>query len=241
MTTVSGSIRALTDMTMTFFPEHVLHSRPDLTLSLQRLVEDFLMRSIPYEAVYHTIKGLVGITHPLKQLSAILGTGPTPIPFPDGPRPGCGRQKARPWTPYEDQRLLCGIYKFGIENWTVISRFVGNGRSRSQCSQRWYRGLDPTISKFPWSLTEEQTLLGLVSRLGDRSWTRIASKMGNRSDVQCRYKYKQLQKDRVGDTPPAPISGEHNTAKRERLPSVATLIDAGEWRTRRMTGIRLLV
>ena len=199
---------------MTFFPEHGLHSRPDLATSLQRLIEDFLMRSISYEMAYHTIKGLVGVTYPLERLSAILGTGRTPIPFPDVSRPDCGRQKARPWTPYEDQRLLCGIYKFGIENWTAISRFVGNGRSRSQCSQRLYRGLDPTISKFPWSLSEKQTLLALVSRFGDRSWTRIASKMGNRSDVQCRYKYKQLQKERPGEPPLLKRDNRHRGARR---------------------------
>jgi hypothetical protein len=101
----------------------------------------------------------------------------------------------RPWTAYEDQRLLAGIHRFGLEEWEVVSRFVGNGRTKAQCSQRWSRGLDPKICKRTWSRDDDDRLIGLVALYGEKSWTRVASELGNRCDVQCRYRYKQLQKD----------------------------------------------
>ena len=105
--------------------------------------------------------------------------------------------------------------KHGIENWTSISRFVGNGRTRSQCSQRWMRGLDPKISKTQWSQQEEELLIHLISVHGNKAWTTISSQMRNRSDVQCRYKYKQLLKEkriRPGAIPALSPGTPHSTS-----------------------------
>jgi hypothetical protein len=189
------SIKALVDITMTFFPECAINSRPDLLASLQNVVEKYLLWSNPYEMARDIVQSLLGISQPIEQLRVILDTG---------------RHKTRQWSPYEDRRLLCGIYRHGIENWTAISQFVGNARTRSQCSQRWYRGLDPTLSKFPWSKKEEDRLIALITQLGLRSWTAIAARMGNRSDVQCRSKYKQLQKERakIGEVIAPPCTGQ---------------------------------
>lgn len=105
------------------------------------------------------------------------------------------RKKTRPWMPEEDKRLYSGILKYGVENWTLVSNFVGNGRNRAQCSQRYSRGLNPRLSKSTWTHEENLKLIGLVQRYGDKSWTRVAQQMGTRSDVQCRYHYAHLQKD----------------------------------------------
>ena len=63
-----------------------------------------------------------------------------------------------------------------------------------QCSQRWIRVLDPHISKEQWSSEEETKLLELVGYYGTKAWFKISQIFGNRSDVQCRYKYMQLSK-----------------------------------------------
>jgi hypothetical protein len=197
---MNSSIRALLDIGMTFFPERALNSMPNVVASLQSTVEQFLTHKLSYEGAVQIVEQLVGTSQPIERLKVILDTSLEPIPVPQELLDRSGRivrHKTRSWSTYEDQRLLGGIYKYGIENWTAISKFVGNGRTRSQCSQRWYRGLDPTICKDQWLKEEEDKLIELVSVRGDRSWTQIASKMGNRSDVQCRYKYKQLQKERA--------------------------------------------
>jgi hypothetical protein len=102
--------------------------------------------------------------------------------------------KTRPWTPYEDQRLLAGIHRFGLQDWPAVSLFVGNDRTKAQCSQRWGRGLDPKISKDQWTSEQDQQLLELVALHGEGNWMKISTELGTRCDVQCRYRYKQLQK-----------------------------------------------
>jgi hypothetical protein len=101
----------------------------------------------------------------------------------------------RSWTSAEDLRLLSGILRFGIEDWSQIAAFVGSGRSKSQCHQRWTRGLDPRIIKATWTPQQDELLLMLVALYGQKGWTRISIGLGNRCDVQCRYRYNVLKKD----------------------------------------------
>ena len=105
------------------------------------------------------------------------------------------RKKTRGWTVIEDNRLIMAVNEYSIVNLGAVAAFVGSGRSRSQCSQRWIRVLDPKLSKMPWKSEEDEMLLSLCKTLGTKSWMKIATKMGKRSDVQCRYRYTQLTKD----------------------------------------------
>lgn len=112
-------------------------------------------------------------------------------------------RKCRMWTPNEDILLLAAIHKYGLGDWKSISKFVGGDRSRSQCSQRWGRALDPRITKMPWSSEEEEKLCNLVDELGEHSWAQVAKRLGTRSDVQCRYRFYQIEKKKVSQTKPA--------------------------------------
>jgi hypothetical protein len=151
----------------------------------------------PSDAVSSSFRSAFGTDQPVQKILAILQMSPEPIPC--GARPPAEnsngqRQKARTWTEYEDQRLISGIHKYGLDNWHQVCEFVGNGRTRSQCAQRWNRGLNPQIIKGPWSAQDEDELIALVAKHGEKSWKKIANQFGNRSDVQCRYHYQQLQK-----------------------------------------------
>lgn len=129
---------------------------------------------------------------------------------------GKSRKKTRSWTEDEDQRLLMGVHLHGLENWTLVAQFVGNNRTRSMCSQRWIRVLDPKISKNHWTEEEDQQLLQLIQLYGEKSWMKISSKLGNRSDVQCRYHYRQLQRESkdTSDSSPSPTSSaQYNVHK----------------------------
>jgi len=107
------------------------------------------------------------------------------------------RKRAKLWNADEDKRLLAAIHKHSLNDWISVSRFVGNGRNRSQCSQRWFRCLDPRIEKSKWTSSEDQKLRDLVKLYGDHSWAKVASKMGSRSDVQCRYRWFRFLSDTV--------------------------------------------
>lgn len=102
------------------------------------------------------------------------------------------RMKKRSWSSGEDQTLLVLVIRCGENNWPYIAGIMD--RTKAECSQRWSRVLNPRISKTAWTAVEDAKLMGLVGQHGDKAWSIIASGMGNRTDVQCRYHYKFLQK-----------------------------------------------
>lgn len=99
------------------------------------------------------------------------------------------RQRGSPWSAEEDERLLAGIYHFGLSDWHRVSQFVGNRRTRAQCGQRWLRCLDPNMKKEKWTTEEDAQLIRLVETYGEHAWAKIAKDLGSRTDVQCRYRY----------------------------------------------------
>jgi hypothetical protein len=152
----------------------------------------------------------------IDRLQDILSVPEEPLPDVAPPSPAIssvgGRQKSRAWTNEEDLRLLAGIRRFGpasSSNWSSVASFVGSGRTRSQCSQRWIRVLDPRISRDVWRPEEERRVMALVALYGEKAWMKIASEMGNRSDVQCRYHYIQAKRSRglprADRPPPLPV------------------------------------
>jgi hypothetical protein len=161
---------------------------------------DFLNRGAGRDGLSALLFRTIGGIQPLERIEAILATLELPIPEADESTTYVAsdgvtqRRKTRPWTHKEDMRLLAGIHKEGMDNWVGVANFVGNGRTRAQCAQRWFRGLDPRICKDQWTSEEEEKLFKLLQDHGLKGWTAIASEMGNRSDVQCRYHYLQMKR-----------------------------------------------
>ena len=103
------------------------------------------------------------------------------------------------WTLQEDNKLLSAVKKHGTENWKIIAYEVGNGRNRSQCSQRWKRDLNPEINHQKWTKPEEEFLIKLIQIFGEKSWVKISKEIGNRTDVQCRFHYKNILKNTINN------------------------------------------
>jgi hypothetical protein len=130
------------------------------------------------------------------RINAILKVPSKPIPNPRPvPLSAEMNRKSNLWSQMEDDRLLAGIHKYGLNRWPSVAKFVGNGRTKAQCGQRWNRTLNPQLKKTKWSNDEEFQLAELVARYGPKSWTRIADEMVTRSDVQCRYHWLQIQRN----------------------------------------------
>lgn len=167
---------------------------------LRTLFTSYVYEDISYEKCRQSLLSLIGRDDSLSRIKEIMMIPDEPLPFDEEQEQNLKkldyhmsvRKKNHTWTAIEDQRLLAGVARYGIENWKNISDFVGNGRTRSQCSQRWLRCLNPKISKKSWTNEEDKQLKELVETHGNKSWTKIASIMGNRSDVQCRYHYNHL-------------------------------------------------
>lgn len=172
-----------------------VQQKPELLEGLKRALNEFIEKKITYSEACEAFKE-IGSVAPVDRVKTILETRDTPIEVPSNSY-GCysgTRRKAQQWTSYEDQRLLAAMYKFGTENWARIATYVGNGRTRAQCSQRWFRGLDPKISRDRWTPEDDEKLLSLLDIYGHKAWTKIATEIGTRSDVQCRYHYRQMIK-----------------------------------------------
>lgn len=184
------------EISLTFFPKAIKNNK-ELVESLKKAIYDFLCKKTTFNQAKEIIRKITGTTEPFEKINNILEVSSEPIPCP----PDCilagnkKRKKTRSWTSYEDHRLIAGIYTYGVDNWTLISKFVGNGRTRSQCSQRWSRGLNPRIVKTRWTKQEESKLVEIVQNNPGKSWNQISLKLGNRSDVQCRYRYKKIMRE----------------------------------------------
>jgi len=132
-------------------------------------------------------------------------------------RPHRPRDRSSPWAAGDDDRLFAAIYRFGIAGWLRVSDFVGNGRTRAQCSQRWLRCLDPSIKRDRWAPEENATLRTAVWTHGDRAWSKVARELNNRTDVQCRYHYIHH------------IRGEAGPLRVPMVPAGMPVITAAAW------------
>jgi hypothetical protein len=189
----SGEFNPLLGICESYVLEACPDSSPKLFAELRQTTAHYLTGIITLQRAAGIFFDKIGTTRPIERIYAILLVPDRPIPSPSSTTSPPGKNHS--WSEYEDQRLLCGVHKFGLSNWTAVAEFVGNHRTRTQCSQRWLRGLDPRISKASWSHDEEERLLELVERYGPHAWTRIASQIRTRSDSQCRYHYLQMTKE----------------------------------------------
>ena len=139
------------------------------------------------------MKLLIGSYEAIDKIEDILKVEPGP-PNDEANSETKTLKKTRAWNKVEDKRLLCAIHKYGLNDWRNVSLFVGNGRTKAQCYQRWYRTLNPYISKDPWSQEDDKKLLHCVEMYGDHSWTKVSEVIKTRTDVQCRYRYNMLTK-----------------------------------------------
>ena len=165
-------------------------------LKIKELFTTFLNGQLPYHDAVTMLDRYIGTAEPLKKIQAILSVPPTPLNeySINSEKFSIPRQRSHPWTTQEDQRLLAAIHKNGPSDWAQIAYFVGNGRTRSQCSQRWHRTLDPHISKERWTEEDDQKLFEAVRKYGESTWTKVAQEVGGRTDVQCRYRYQLISK-----------------------------------------------
>ncbi|KAK9368745.1 hypothetical protein V1509DRAFT_622676 [Lipomyces kononenkoae] len=104
------------------------------------------------------------------------------------------------WSSEDDAALKRMVEMHGAQ-WKTIGRLIG--RMPEDCRDRWrnYVKCGTNRGQNKWSVDEENKLIEVVNsiRFGDPSaeinWTAVSEKMGGiRSRIQCRYKWKKLNK-----------------------------------------------
>lgn len=192
----------LVEVGMSYIDSYVSTLTDMEAATIRQTFDDYVHERISYDKARQILINIVGRDDALAKIRDIINISDEPIPFHDDKDQDDSqilmRKKTRTWTAVEDQRLLAGVSRYGLDNWQTVAHFLGSGRNRAQCSQRWTRGLNPHISKKSWTPEEDEQLEELVRIHGDKAWTKVAAILGNRSDVQCRYHYRQLSSgDRI--------------------------------------------
>ena len=158
---------------------------------INHVAKNYLKNKISANVAAKRITALFGKEMALSEVNAVFKAFSMKIPLEEYKKNFIKNmpRKSGGWSNIEDEKLIEAVKKLGTNDWQAISDFVGNGRTKSQCSQRWERTLDPTISREEWSHEETQKLINAVKKYGLKSWVKVAKFVGSRSDVQCRYKY----------------------------------------------------
>uniref|UniRef100_A0A7S2TCJ0 Uncharacterized protein n=2 Tax=Sar TaxID=2698737 RepID=A0A7S2TCJ0_PROMC len=96
------------------------------------------------------------------------------------------------WTEEEDQKLIELVTKPGknLNSWVAIAAHIP-GRTAKQCRERWSLNLDPDIKKGPWEEGEDELLLELHEKLGNK-WAEISQYMNGRTENAVKTRYKSL-------------------------------------------------
>ncbi|KAG7278630.1 hypothetical protein CRUP_031925 [Coryphaenoides rupestris] len=66
---------------------------------------------------------------------------------------------------------------------------VLKNHSEQQCQHRWYKVLDPDLVKGPWTKEEDEKVIELVDRYGNKQWALVAKHLKGRLGKQCRERW----------------------------------------------------
>jgi hypothetical protein len=99
------------------------------------------------------------------------------------------------WNPDEDDKLKDAVKMHNGENWFAITALIP-GRTKTQCSSRWYGVLDPrnvrtTTHMNKWTPDEDDKLKDAVQMHGVRKdWKAVARLVPGRTEIQCRNRWR---------------------------------------------------
>ncbi|XVF50668.1 hypothetical protein PTKIN_Ptkin04bG0120500 [Pterospermum kingtungense] len=100
-----------------------------------------------------------------------------------GRQPCCDKLgvKKGPWTAEEDKKLVNFILTHGQCCWRAVPKLAGLRRCGKSCRLRWTNYLRPDLKRGLLNDDEEQLVIDLHARLGNR-WSKIAARLPGRTD-----------------------------------------------------------
>ncbi|XP_002515013.2 transcription factor MYB20 [Ricinus communis] len=100
-----------------------------------------------------------------------------------GRQPCCDKVglKRGPWTIEEDHKLMNFILNNGIQCWRLVPKLAGLLRCGKSCRLRWMNYLRPDLKRGALTEAEEDQIIELHSRLGNK-WSKIAAHFPGRTD-----------------------------------------------------------
>ncbi|CAL9084099.1 unnamed protein product [Musa textilis] len=126
------------------------------------------------------------------------------------------------WSPDEDQKLRDYILQHGVSCWSAVPAKTGLRRNGKSCRLRWINYLRPGLKRGNFSPEEEETIVTLQSKLGNR-WSQIAMHLPGRTDNEVKnhwnsYLKKKITKPQELDTSSSSSSALNLTIQRLTMP-----------------------
>ncbi|KAG8388014.1 hypothetical protein BUALT_Bualt02G0081200 [Buddleja alternifolia] len=95
----------------------------------------------------------------------------------------------REWTKEEDNQLRAAVETFGESNWQLVASAM-EGRTGTQCSNRWLKTLHPGRKRIgKWTEEEDKRMKVAVTLFGPKTWKKVARCVPGRTQVQCRERW----------------------------------------------------
>ena len=104
-----------------------------------------------------------------------------------------------PFTQTEDEKIVEHVLKFGPKKWSLLVKKMPE-RSAKQCRERWMNSLNPHINKKPWTEQEDQLIVQLVRKYGNK-WALISKFLPGRSDNSIKNRWNSSLSRRLINSP----------------------------------------
>ncbi|KAJ8385338.1 hypothetical protein AAFF_G00190540 [Aldrovandia affinis] len=98
-----------------------------------------------------------------------------------------GKVKVK-WTQEEDDNLRTLVQNLTPNDWKTIASYLPS-RTEHQCQHRWFKVLDPDLVKGPWTKEEDEKVIELVNKYGNKQWAMVAKHLKGRLGKQCRERW----------------------------------------------------
>ncbi|KAG8057542.1 hypothetical protein GUJ93_ZPchr0002g25845 [Zizania palustris] len=139
-----------------------------------------------------------------------------------GRQPCCDKLgvKRGPWTAEEDKKLMSFILTNGHCCWRAVPKLAGLLRCGKSCRLRWTNYLRPDLKRGLLTDAEEQLVVDLHAKLGNR-WSKIAAKLPGRTDNEIKNHWNTHIKKKLIKMGIDPVTHE-SLDRKQASPTAAT-------------------